>query len=1263
VEQQIDDLMQYRRFLLIISFCLLRAGLSAQADIVFSSIDTRNGLSDNRIRNIAQLTDGRMLITTEGVVNIYNGTSFRQLHLRKTGSVSALPGYYGMLHSYVAGNYVWMKNTRQLTVIDLNRESYIQKPDSIIAQMGIPGKTADLFLDEQKNYWIKTTDDQLFIFQPATHSLRLFRSRISYPEGTKDELYDIAMVRNEVFLFYSNGLMLCYDMSTAKLRYKTNSLVQPDREVYNRTLMVVQAGDILYMLRNNKKGIMQAYNTRTREWNTVLKTDYWLNTISVDKQGIIWVSCKAGLWRLNSTRSEKQLIRTFRLVDGTDVTTEVSTLYNDPQGGFWIGTYNHGLLYYHPDRFKFRNIGRLFFNDGGEDIRIQSFSEPTSGMVLIETNKGMYSYHCKSGEIRKELRLSNPQVQNQAISRLLPLLRKHHINDVRKMIYVSPDKVIGICNSTLFEYDLIHNKLRLLLNGGQNRYTDVICDSRGYVWVGTQDGLLFRDPKSGHERILYKENGLVNNNIKSILQDKNNNIWVTTAGGISRIKVTEKDKNLQFQIAGFNRYDGVIENEFLERSIFLSEDGLLFAGGINGMNIVDLHKPWQLQQLSKPLFTSFTLAGTELRHGMEYGGHIILNNAITATDTVNLAYNQNFIGLSFSALNYVNPTQTYYQYRMIGVDDYWREIHAETGTGQATYTNLTPGTYVFEVKAANNSKQWTSAVAQMTIVIKPPFWKSTLAYFLYILLLMATGYLLFRYYQQRTHRLLIQKNEEKLNQMKFQFFTNISHEFRTPLTLILTPLESVMKELQGSPVEKRVHAVYRHAQELLNLVNELLDFRRLEINGEKLNLSFGNISSVIALYHETFEKLAIERKINFSVISPGQDVFMYFDSPKLFKVLNNLLSNAFKFTPDGGNIKLTCKSEPEKVVIEIADNGSGIPEADIPYIFDRFYQGTDHSLGGSGIGLYLAQEYIKLHKGSIHVQSIPNQQTIFTISLPTNLIPETVHQKNGLDNTSTARTEITNNEQYKIVLVEDNEELRHYLASELVRHYTVMEATDGVEGLELIQKELPDLIVSDVMMPRMDGMELCRKIKSDLKTSHIPVILLTARASEVHRISGLQIGADEYLTKPFNMEVLLLRISRLIADQHLRQKHFSEKMEVNPRDITISSLDEQLIQKALDCVEKNMDNAGYSVQQLSHDLNMDRTVLYKKLQSITGLAPLEFIRSIRLKRAAQLLAQGNLPVAEVSEMVGFNTQKYFTKYFKETFGVTPSQYNQQKDRK
>jgi len=246
------------------------------------------------------------------------------------------------------------------------------------------------------------------------------------------------------------------------------------------------------------------------------------------------------------------------------------------------------------------------------------------------------------------------------------------------------------------------------------------------------------------------------------------------------------------------------------------------------------------------------------------------------------------------------------------------------------------------------------------------------------------------------------------------------------------------------------------------------------------------------------------------------------------------------------------------------------------------------------------------------------------------------------------------------VLVEDNEELRHYLASELVRHYTVMEATDGVEGLELIQKELPDLIVSDVMMPRMDGMELCRKIKSDLKTSHIPVILLTARASEVHRISGLQIGADEYLTKPFNMEVLLLRISRLIADQHLRQKHFSEKMEVNPRDITISSLDEQLIQKALDCVEQNMDNAGYSVQQLSHDLNMDRTVLYKKLQSITGLAPLEFIRSIRLKRAAQLLAQGNLPVAEVSEMVGFNTQKYFTKYFKETFGVTPSQYNQQK---
>jgi DNA-binding response OmpR family regulator/two-component sensor histidine kinase len=445
----------------------------------------------------------------------------------------------------------------------------------------------------------------------------------------------------------------------------------------------------------------------------------------------------------------------------------------------------------------------------------------------------------------------------------------------------------------------------------------------------------------------------------------------------------------------------------------------------------------------------------------------------------------------------------------------------------------------------------------------------------------------------------------------------------------------------------------------MHLVNQLLDFRRLELAGEKLHLTYGNISEFLQQFVPMFEKLAQLKQIDFSVESPETDDFLYFDNAKLHKVINNLLSNAFKFTPAGGEIKVISYKQGERFFIEVVDSGVGIPKNELPLIFNRYFQGSN-AQEGSGIGLHLVKEYMELHQGSIVVESESGVKTVFRLELPMSLGPISADTKGTVLNDSTTPVERSEERTSRTLLVvEDNEELRNFLVTELRKSYLVLEAANGLVAEKLAFSESPDLIVSDVMMPVMDGLELCQRVKSDVRTSHIPVILLTAKVTEEQKLSGFQSGADEYIAKPFSLEMLLLRIQQLIEQQDRRKGNFSGKIEVNPSEITISSLDEQFLQKALDAVERNMGNPDYTVQQLSSELGMDRSVLYKKLQSLTDLSPLEFIRSLRLKRAAQLLIQGGYPVAEVAEMVGFNTQKYFAKYFKEAFGVLPSQYAQQ----
>lgn len=1312
-------------FVVFIFVCNL---LQAQEHYAFTPLDCRNGLSENRVRNIVQLQDGRLVITTEGVTNIFDGTSFKHLHL-KGENIGHLTGYTGFHHGYVDKDRVWIKNYRQLMIIDIKRERFFSNADSVVASMGVKEPLADVFLDALGNHWFRTSSDKLLFRSAKSHKLMLFHSRVSSPNGINDELLDIAAIQQYVFLFYKSGLMVCFDLNTTKELYRSNTFSKED-PTYN-TLMVVQSKKALFLLWNGYMGgKLVGYDIQKREWRTLLEANYWLNTLSIDRQENLWVSCQRGMWFIDKGEQQKQFIPSFKLVDGTVINTEASTQCNDAQGGLWIGTFNHGLLYYHVDRFKFKNFGKVFFEANKSDLNITCFEQNVLGTILVGTSKGLYQYNveksiltsykglpstasCISMHTDQKKRtwictdnqglycLQNKKVrhyelQNLTVTQVCEAVngtlyfstyqqglgifnpetgvfkremipgKENETNALTLLIPMDKSSMLGKGANGFFVYDykkkILAQPLTELIRNENQQYNCVFKDSRGIVWIGTQDGLIVWQPRLNKTQTLFTDNGLINNSIKGIQEDRKGMVWISTAGGASRITVTEQENQLQFSIANFNHFDGVIENEFMSGSIYLSNQGLMFMGGINGFNIIDLGRPWISNQLSKPLFTNLMLFGLSVKQDEPYNGKILLNQSITTTKRIVLKHNQNFISLDFSALNYVNPTQTYYQYRLEGVDDDWREILAVNGTGRATYTNLAPGTYTLKVKAASNSKIWSNVFAEMELVVKPPYWKTPFAYLVYLVLMLLFIYVSLAYYKRWSHQKMARKNEEKLNEMKFSFFTNVSHEFRTPLTLIITPLESLLKEMKETPLAPRIKNIYQHSLNLQRLVNQLLDFRRLEITGEKLNLTFGNLIEFVQLFEELFEKLAQEKNIEFSITSSESEIYIHFDKDKMYKILTNLLSNAFKFTPKGGSINvhvsLRTVNSKEVVQIEVSDTGIGISPNDIPLLFNRFYQ-AEGVQGGSGIGLHLVKEYVKLHSGEIEIESEPNVKTVFRISIPVNLSTSKTELTSvqPIQDTSTiTKDHEVDQNNYRLLVVEDNDDLRHFLVEELAKHYHTIEAADGEAGVALAKTELPDLIISDVLMPKMNGLELCKQIKLDIQTSHIPVILLTARSSEEHKIEGYQSGADEYLSKPFSLDILLLRIAGLIEKSDLRKKHFSQKIQVNPKEITITSIDEQLIEKALICMEENMDNPEYSVQQFSLDLGMDRTVLYKKLQSITGLSPSDFIRSIRLKRAAFLLQKGQFQVNEVADKVGFNSTKYFAKYFREAFGVPPSHY-------
>lgn len=1338
------------RFLLFI-YLLLCAVVQAQRPIYnFRYIGISDGLPDNYVKSVFGLPDGRLGVRTTVLLNLYDGKNFVSYPLTNSMYPIAHRALIPVQH-IDNGNRLWLKESGFLRVFDLNRERFISA-DSVFSAWCLQDKIANIFVDNSRHIWAVDVKHRLYRYNFEKREMQLIYDTDEFVRRN-GMLLALEVYDNICWMVYESGLIRCFDMEQKKFIRQ---------EVFLRDRLKGDFQVMIRMLENGDFWLMWStgigyYNIGNRLWTEIdaipLKECGVLNGMDTDRTGNLWL----GTTNRGAYVIDRYTLSPANMGNMFDHETEkeydyVHSVYFDKQNGIlWAGSFNRGLVCYHPSMNNFTLYNRSNTSGEWRDEGTHSMLELEDGNILIGGQKGLYRYNPRTHVmdvpyqamlprlVRKLYRDSRHRIwvgtyrdglycieKGQIKSYLTTDLDSIGFSNIRTLLedgqgtlWVSVNGGVGRFNprdgklSLLFEkfpllkkYKLAH-ALALDENGclvvgadnglyvydmrkdtvwipevvapgsplqilGSNKYNCALKDSRKLMWLGTQYGIkvMYEDK---HIDFLGPEYGFTNATVQSIREDNNHDIWVSTINAIYKIVVEQKEGRNLYRMTCLDQSKAQEWNTLYDFSSLKTRDGQIYFGKMNGFCVFTPENIVATPCINRPLFTSFRLFDKTITCGEKYNGRVLFQETVDRSGTVSLNYDENFITLSFSSLSFVNPSQIYFRYILEGLDRQWTETMSDNGSGNVTYNSIPPGKYVFRLQAAGNDYKW-GPEATFAITVHPPFWNTIWARLFYLLCVIGVLYGTVVYQKRKSNRKLLQmkeleavKQKEELSQMKFRFFTNVSHELRTPLTLIITPLEILRKKIADEKILRQLDVVYKNAQELYGLVNQLLDFRKIEMQMEKLHLTASDMEEFVTSIYGLFLPFAVEKNLDFQLQVQDKHLFMYFDHDKLHKIINNLLSNAFKFTPEGGTVMLRLSKTREKerayVKIAVIDTGIGISEEQRSHIFERFYQvqNWDENKIGSGIGLHLVKEYVQIHEGRIEVTGMTGEGATFIVYLPMDLRP--MEEENAKAE-MLAEQELEEADSIsagtdgkkKILIVEDNEDVRVFLKEQLEEWYEVFDAPDGEVGEQLAIENNPELIISDIMMPKVDGIELCRRIKTNVQTSHIPVVLLTARTADDIKISSYEVGADSYIAKPFNFDVLLVRIRKLIEQQENRRQEFRKNIRVNPSVITITSLDEQLIQKALEQIERNIDNQEYNVESLSRDLGMSRMNLYRKLQSVTGHTPTEFIKTIRLKRAAQLLQGSQLTIAEVADRVGFSSSSYFTKCFKEQFGALPTQY-------
>ena len=971
--------------------------------------------------------------------------------------------------------------------------------------------------------------------------------------------------------------------------------------------------------------------------------------------GLSLLSSDKGLFALDALNHQASPIS----MGGSDIIRSMM----DSKGRIWAGSFRQGLFLRENETIHHFMQGGIPARDINYDI-VRGFLEDSQHRIWVNYHGGI---GCFDEQNRRIVPLKNKALEKYKVV-------NDFKEDSRHRIWVAATQGLFVYSPTtrraLFPKDLVDDEAtQMKLNGPCKA---LLIDRQGWVWVGTLNGLFVINPKDKSSRFFGKAEGMPNEMINGMIEDRYGNVWVTTPNGLCRF-LRLQDGEMKLMV--FDSQNKLGKTNFGWMTVGHLAGGNLFFGTPDGYYIVNPADVKEMKYTGHPIFTSLRVNNQEVSPGKEVDGRTILTSALSATEKLVLKHHENFITILFSGLNFDMPSHTYYKYRLKGMSDRWIEINPQDGVGRANFTNLAPGSYELEVYSAGFDKVWNEQPATLKIEVQPPLWATwwaKLIYLLFIIAILTWGY---RWKMDQNRKRMEDEKYKELEEMKYRFFTNISHEFRTLLTLIITPIGSILKRTTDSETRHQLNDVSRNAGDLLQLVNQLLDFRKMEMNGERLNLQSGNLNEFIQYTTMKFMPLAEQKNIRLTFEDKTEGLFMYFDKDKLGKVLTNLLSNAFKFTKAGGKVNVCL----EKCILDsrrcahiiVEDTGCGIPKEEQGHVFERFYRTEQDSSSqqiGSGIGLNMVYEYILLHEGKVSLESEEGKGSRFIVDIPADLKRE-VQQEASEENriASPVMADVVDGAvgvqtfrkiEKTVLVVEDNEDFSHFLSQELGRIYNkVLTAKDGIEGAMMAEAENPDIIVSDVMMPRMNGTDMCRRIKENIETSHIPIILLTAWSTDEGRAAGYKAGADAYIAKPFDMEVLLARISNLLEKQEKRQRDFSHSISLDPKTVTDSSPDEDFLKEVIACIEKNIDNSEYTIDSLSTDVVMSRMSLYRKMKSLTGQTPADFIRTVRLKTAAKLLKEEKCTVSEACYRTGFASPQNFAKHFKEMFGVLPSQYS------
>lgn len=1261
-----------------------------------------NSIASDISRCISVDDSGRIWIGTREGLSLYNRHKdiFSNYFYKKKGQNVAVNSIVP-----IQNDWLMLSTAEGILLFDVKRECFLN--DTLPAALHLLKSTV---LVKQDNCIYIGAEDGVYIY---TLSKGTFEKCIDIPAGVRIHAILCQMYSRIWMATEGDGLYL-YDTQTKKLKnyraedrksgLNSNYVRSLELDTENRLWIGTYSGLNIY-----REATDNFYSIKSSEIEEGSLSQNSVRSIFKDSQGGMWLGTYwGGLNYYHPLCNRFQRIKHIPFLNSLN-NNVVSCIVEDKKHNLWIGTSDGGLNYYDnvTQKYKsylfdsgtlrvpFKDIKTVYVDEVHDKVYVGAHA---GGMMVLNRKSGRVEYYNKQNSNLPSNNIYSIISDDQGGLWVASLENLLHFNigqgsftvvdkdnhgqdiqrnsrllfrDSKKRIWVGGEMGLSVYNQ--LGTSLLANTEYPIIPALKQALVNCFYESAaGYIWVGTRNGLFAL--KQGEKKVKQytTANGLPSNVIYGILEDAYGRLWISTNQGLSCLN----PENGKFR--SFTIIDGLQGNQFNAGAYCRKENGNMLFGGVNGITSFRPETLIDNPYTPKPVINKLFVFNKEVLPSDKTN---ILQERIEYVDHITLSSSQNSFAISFVVSNYIAGKHNTFAYKLEGYNDEW---YKQNDISPVSYSNLPAGNYTFYIKAANNDGKWNEEPTVLHICVLPVWYRTWWAIFLFAfsLLLLLFGVMRFFWLRKamqdeiRLERLDKEKREE-MNQMKIRFYVNISHELRTPLTLIVAPLQELLNTIKGHWEQEHLSYIQRNTNRLLHLVNQMMDYRRAELGIFELRPKHANVYKRVLNCFINYENLAKRKEIDYNFYTELQDEDALFDGNYLDLIVNNLLSNAFKFTREGDCITVKLYKEKDNLVLQVADTGVGISKEKQEKVFERFYQ-VENGHEGSGIGLSLIQRLVELHHGSITLQSELGKGTVFSVYLPQNstaysqeelqgereeIEEQRVYSTNAQDiyigDEKLSETDETIEERSKrgtILVVEDNTELRQYLVSGLSSLFNLLEAENGQKALEVLKEKEVDLIITDVMMPVMDGVKLCKQVKQNLRTCHIPVYMLSAKVDVKYQLEGLQVGADDYISKPFSMEVLKNKVLNTLRTRYRIFEKYSSMAEVEPEKITNNAIDEELLRKAITVIEKNMDNVEFSTEQFASEMNMSRSNLHLKLKAITGKSAIDFIHKIRFNKACQLLKEGKYTVAEISFMVGYNTPSYFAARFKKYVGCLPTEY-------